>query len=325
MLEHRQLCTEGEAYLREMFPGEGWIHLLLAKPGDHPFAVGPFSARSHPFAETDFLPSLARSAVDTSAKGYNVWVCPYPHLRAGRRKGEALERLHVHADVDGPHFEDRARALGAMVVESGGLDEGGTPKTHLYLRLSESVSPAQHKALCAAFGEQVGGEHWDPSKRLDNDVLRLPGTLNWKDPANPRPVRLATSTVRTWTPQRLADLLGVDLEKVEKTEKLWEQPRTRAKGWGASEATLARLLGELGEARRGNRNSTLFRVAREAAAFGAPESFKQKLIETFAALPSREGHLSRLQEGRRTAERGWGYGRMRPKVDTTGLEIVLED
>lgn len=325
-------AAQASAFFWEMFAeiDEGWIHFLARKRGGEPFPVGPFRAGEYPFTNLDrdeFLESLARSAVHTSRKGVDLWVCPYPQPRTSRQKGGALSRTHLHMDIDGPHKEDRAKALGALVLRSGSVAENGTPNTHLYLRLSESVSAVRHRALNTAAGEQVGGEYWDRSKRSDNDVLRIPGTLNWKDPERPRIVEWvsppAGPTVRTWDPQRLAHLLGVDLEAAERNEKLWDQPRTRAKGWGASKQTLERLLNEMRAAEPGNTNNTLLRVAREAAAYGAPESFKSELVAVFESLPSYDSPLARTREGNRTAARGWAYGLMSPKIDTTGTEIIL--
>ena len=109
---------------------------------------------------------------------------PVPVRRKARNKGEALARPLCHADIDGGLDLDLVRAIeGAFAVSSGTPGHG-----HVYVALTESVTEAQHEMLCRWLGERLG--HAD-NKVSDNDVLRPPGTLNWKptvDGGQPLPV-----------------------------------------------------------------------------------------------------------------------------------------
>lgn len=186
----------------------GWAELRGFAPD-----CGPFLGLGEgPEATGKVLDSLARAAVAASDSA-DVFASPYPHRATGRRKGQAAYRRHVHADLDGPVDWEVLHALGAIVVASGGVTESGDQKVHAYLRLSETVSPPEHEVLCEAFGRLVGPDSWDSSKHSDEDLLRVPGTMNRKDPAHPRPVEWVVppshASVKTWPPQALAVVLDV--------------------------------------------------------------------------------------------------------------------
>lgn len=130
---------------------------------------------------------------------------------ASRTKGNAGQRVLIHADVDGDLDEQKVAQLGGFVVP------GGTPgHGHVYVPLSWPVTPAQHEALCRGLSAHLGGDH----KYADNDLLRPPGTFNYKtnvDGGNPTAVVMSWSSNGRVDPRDVADLLGVDLAHPETT------------------------------------------------------------------------------------------------------------
>lgn len=133
----------------------------------------------------------------------DVYLCPYlmhqdwigegAQRRTGRAKGQSVARALVHADIDREPFDeakaDNLRVLGGFAIASGSPDH-----VHAYVGLIESVSPAQHEALCRGLGAYIGGA--DPAKCSDNDVLRPPGTFNYKPTVFGQPPAPVTWLVR---------------------------------------------------------------------------------------------------------------------------------
>jgi hypothetical protein len=116
---------------------------------------------------------ITRAATDT-----DVYLCPYLMPDKTRAKGAALARVWCHADCDTGQVDlDRVRAIqGAIAIGSG------TPgHVHVYVALSEPVNQPQHELLCQWLGEHLGFAN---AKISDNDVLRPPGTFNFKPTLN---------------------------------------------------------------------------------------------------------------------------------------------
>jgi hypothetical protein len=102
----------------------------------------------------------------------DVFVCPYVMAGAQRAKWAAVSRMLVHADVDDDLDLEKVRSVGGFAVSSGTQGHA-----HAYVSLTESVTGPQHEALCRGLGRYLGAE--DP-KCSDNDLLRPPGTRNFK-------------------------------------------------------------------------------------------------------------------------------------------------
>lgn len=92
--------------------------------------------------------------------------------------GNPVDLSVIHADIDGPIDPDVAvDEVGALVVLSGTRGHA-----HVYARLDEPAADIEeYKWLCRELGEMVA---LDPSsvdnKIHPNDLLRMPGTMNWK-------------------------------------------------------------------------------------------------------------------------------------------------
>ncbi|MGH3672711.1 MAG: hypothetical protein ACRDSH_19110, partial [Pseudonocardiaceae bacterium] len=154
----------------------------------------------------DVARELATSAVD-------IYVAP--HLRASekRTKHTALPPLWLHADIDGNVGDPQLwNQLDPIRVQSG------TPgHEHGYIALSRPLDLPTWDRLQRALRDRLGGD--TDSKIADNDMLRVPGTLNYKPtapptgtaPGEPSPVVLLPGGGRVCELEELAELLGVDL------------------------------------------------------------------------------------------------------------------
>ena len=142
--------------------------------------------------------------IDQAATMGDVYVCPYLMKEPKRTKGLAAQRALVHADIDQELDEQTVKDLGGFIVRSGSSGHG-----HVYIRLAWPVTPIQHEALCRALAGKLGGDH----KYSDNDLLRPPGTLNYKtavDGGEPTPVEAVWCDSDKVDPRVLAGKIGVD-------------------------------------------------------------------------------------------------------------------
>jgi hypothetical protein len=138
----------------------------------------------------------------------DVYVCPYLMHADKRTPGGAVARSVLHADVDGGALDlDKVRQLGGFAIGSGSDGNG-----HVYVPLAESVPAHWHKALERGLVAHLGA---DPAKVNTNDLLRPPGTLNYKPTvfapgSDPAPVEFLIEPDGTrMDPQTVAELLGV--------------------------------------------------------------------------------------------------------------------
>ncbi|MCU1698268.1 MAG: hypothetical protein JWR34_4331 [Mycobacterium sp.] len=151
---------------------EGYLFVVAA--GDPYLDNGKY--KHHKREERAYRwPADAESAVgdmlEVTAWG-DVYVCAYPMAGAVRTKWAAVARTLVHADVDDDLDLEKVRNLGGFAVYSGTGQHA-----HAYVPLTESVTGPHHDALCRGLGRHLGAV--DP-KCSDNDLLRPPGTRNFK-------------------------------------------------------------------------------------------------------------------------------------------------
>lgn len=200
--------TNLNTYLGAILPdAEGWLCTAL---GRDPYRDDAGKYKHNTWTEHAFRwpqqKEKAAAHIVQAAQAGDVYVCPYPLREAKRRKGSAVQRVLVHADVDGGLDPTVVEELGGFIVASGGAPDRG----HVYIRLQWPVTPEQHEALCRGLAAKLGGDH----KVSDNDLLRPAGALNWKatvDGGDPTPVLLTGAVPDPVDPRALAEKLGVDL------------------------------------------------------------------------------------------------------------------
>lgn len=163
-------------------------------------------------------PEEAEKAVEAMlVADSDVYVCPYVLRGQKRQKGTAVDaaRKHVHADVDLDGDQELDLAAVGGIPGAMAVGSGSPGNAHVYVMLAEPVTTERHTALCRALGEYLGTK--DSSKVSDNDLLRPPGTKNYKPTVMegggrpPAPVDwLVPPTGDVIDPNDLATLLDVD-------------------------------------------------------------------------------------------------------------------
>ncbi|GAB3487796.1 phage/plasmid primase, P4 family [Flexivirga lutea] len=202
-----------EQYLQAIFTDEtGTAFIAL---GGEPHAVGGRykhrSWKERKFGWPRRSARLASAVLAASLAGDDVYICPYLMQGGQRAKGASVARRRVHADIDGPVDLNLVDGLDGWAIASGSADHG-----HVYVDLEQSVTASDHEALCRGLGTYLG--HAD-AKVCDNDFLRPPGTLNHKPVAfgtgdAAQVAWLARPSGRRWPPERLAEVLGVQLPSI---------------------------------------------------------------------------------------------------------------
>lgn len=199
------------------------LDYLRALYGDHTgrahigIGAGPYRDDGGKYAHREWLPGhyawpdeaerLAERIARESAAGRDVYCCVNLMHGAKRAQGAAAARAVIHADVDGPLDLAEVERLGGFAVGSGTGGHG-----HAYIPLAEDIPENVRRALCVGLRERLGGDH----KIAENDVLRPPGTLNYKPTTRGEPpapvVWLLRPSGARQAPQVLADALGVSLD-----------------------------------------------------------------------------------------------------------------
>lgn len=205
------ITTELETYLDAVLgEAEGYLHTAI---GIGPYFDDHGKYKHKHWSQRHYLwPEQRRQALGdllAAAEESDAYLCPYLMMADKRAQGAAAARRIVHADIDGGRLDPELVArLDGFAVASGSPGNG-----HVYVALAESVPAHWHKELCRGLGAYLGAVD---AKISDNDVLRPPGTLNRKPAAagigEPAPVEwLVRPTGKTWDPEALAAVLGVNL------------------------------------------------------------------------------------------------------------------
>jgi hypothetical protein len=194
----------------------GWAALAY---GGHPYrdANGKYQHRSftpHFYRWPDQRNAVLNDVARELATGpVDIYVAPHLRRSRDRKKHTALPPLYLHTDVDGHVGDPELWAL----VDPIQVQSGTAGHLHGYVPLTRAQELGRWDVLQRALRDRLGGD--TDSKISDSDVLRLPGTLNFKatvpprgvEPGEPTPVVLLPGGGRLWEPEELAELLGVAL------------------------------------------------------------------------------------------------------------------
>lgn len=203
--------SAAETFLRTMFDYEGASagFICLAVGIDpHLTPTGMYRHRRwreryfHPITDREKLLDYVADVM--AAEVCDVYVCAT--LRKGMQrklKGGPHALVALHADLDGPSGDDELLAALTPVV----VDSGSPGHAHVHVMLNQAVEPKVWERLERALVDRLGAD----SKVADNDLLRLPGTVNHKavtTGGEATPVTLASVGQRV-SPSVVADLLRV--------------------------------------------------------------------------------------------------------------------
>lgn len=166
--------------------------------------------------------------------------------------------------------------------------------------------------MCRALGARVGVHGFDTTKVRDNDLLRLPGTVNHKPGGRPVEwlIRPDAATVRVWEPSDLAARLGVRL-RVPRPVAAPLKPRRRpepARGWDCfSPARMEGLVRTVREAPDHEGHKALLWASCRLGECGLDLVAARPLVAAYVAR--RPGQPGRERDAQRTVRDGLRRGR----------------
>jgi len=263
-------------------------HLCIAV-GLDPYRDENGKYKHHKWSEVAFVwPSQTDKAVtfiDKAAALGDVYLTPYLMKQPKRSKGSATQRVLVHADIDHEVDAQAVTDLGGFIVRSGSSGHG-----HVYVPLAWPITRDQHEALCRGLAAKLGGDH----KFSDNDLLRPPGTLNYKaqaDGGSPTAVDVVWCSQGTVDPRDLADKLGVDFAHASAHIATQQRPpKTETTAPALVDLDKYPRIREAVQIDSGDRSSDTFRIV------AVCRRAKLTLAETTFVIRSREDLRARLDE-----------------------------
>jgi len=201
---------------------ELWRHVF----GEERGLLHIFAARRSGDALTDPRPAnynypdaaeaAAEWAAAKSAEGREVYFCAHLLTSPQRRKEYAGPISALWGELDGGEVPDGA-LLPSAVVESS------TGHFHLYWFLTDAIPPEAAERLNKGLADQIGA---DPSGFDLTQLLRVPGTVNYKYPEKPVVRILNINPELTYSPAELERFLPEETEEAsdEATSKTDEPP-----------------------------------------------------------------------------------------------------
>ena len=193
---------ETTGFLEALFApyrGAGWVEVRCLTA-----ALGT-TERSVPrrwFPLTEFGLKTASAWATRQAHDWNVYYGVLPRDRAGQGGADAVAgAAWLWCDIDNaPTWKDANGLLQHAALPAPHLAVGSGNGCHVYWRLAavEALPDADSRRqfrsllrrLCGAIGGAPDAAHADLASTDAARILRLPGTRNWKDTANPKPVRI---------------------------------------------------------------------------------------------------------------------------------------
>ena len=181
------------------YGGEGWLEIrcLTAALGTLERSV---PRRWFPLTKNG-LCDAGQWAV-RQAKDWNVYYGVLPRSEAGQGGADAtFSTAWLWCDIDNsPTWNHAAALLEKAELPPPRLAVCSGNGCHVYWQLAARacLPTAETKAafrgllkrLCAKIGGEPNGPRADPASTDAARILRLPGTFNWKDAANPKPVKI---------------------------------------------------------------------------------------------------------------------------------------
>ena len=226
------------------------------------------------------------TAADTARElvGVEVFYCPYPLKTRERIAGNSVVRRVVHTDADSglsPALKRQLIRWGFCLVRSG-----SPGRYHVYGRMSRTMTLEEHRGILEAMRAKLKSD----DKISDNDLLRVPHTLNWKnlhpDPEKRNdkelPVEIEYAGRRQIDVDALKAWLGAKSMAVRvRVQENWSKVdvsdidrKTRA---------LAKISVEEAVSKYGNRHQAVWAITREFASRGLASDQIHTLMDQFPA------------------------------------------
>ena len=190
---------EVHLYLHRTFgQDEGYIALSFGdgylENGVYKFSIWQFSTANWPVstkwpmsdAEIDALDEEVHKRV---SEGQDIYICPMLRTEPMRVKWTGAGGRTVWADLDGGAHIPKQLEDYVTLIASGSLGH-----YHAYIQLYDFVDPQTIERLNKAF---MKVSHADKGKWANNDVLRLPGTVNFKHGTPVKTVKEAKYSVNS--------------------------------------------------------------------------------------------------------------------------------
>ena len=112
--------------------------------------------------------------IEDMAPQHALYWSPLLHREPKRRKGNAINRRWLWLDLDGPP----ANAEFLVDLQTVEVRSGRPGHYHHYVALSRSLTAGEYHRFARGLRAAVGGSA--DAKIADNDLMRLPGSLNFR-------------------------------------------------------------------------------------------------------------------------------------------------
>ncbi len=207
-------------------------------------------------------------AIEDKAHTHHVFWCPNVLASPKRRKGNAVSRRWVWADMDGspndPHLLSQLKPIQVASGRPGHV--------HAYVPLTEPIERDEWHRLARALRDQLGAD----AKIADNDLLRAPGSVNFKPDAQRR-AKLRQVTWVEWRPDAL--IASVTPAPTRTRHDNGERvPGAQRVSKASIPEPVQRALDKWHNVQRGKRNEAAFAIVRECCKQGVSRAQTTDII-----------------------------------------------
>lgn len=177
-------------FLSALFRGyaDGWVELRMFRNGEVKRATLqlPYCLRGDEFR------AMARQCVDFSSRGFDVYVGVLPRNKPlgpfalGKESVDTAQWVWIDLDAKVNGASESVLSEWDMVVNSGNGWHGYRTIEQRTITTKKDKADFEAKMRAVQNRTLFGTDNVSDVTR----ILRVPGTLNWKDKANPKPVVL---------------------------------------------------------------------------------------------------------------------------------------
>lgn len=185
-----------QAFFEKLFSG-----FYRGHPGFIEIRAWPSAGEKIPHRR--FYPNIqsASKAVEVlraSPEKLNIFFGVAPRSERAGTKESIRYVCCLWADLDGKRFtskQDALKSLDGFALSPSLVIDSGNGYHGYWLLKEPTAELARVEAINVGIAKALGGDHTHDVSR----ILRVPGTSNWKDPSNPKPVRIVQSRSHRYT------------------------------------------------------------------------------------------------------------------------------